>query len=74
MLLQAQKRKLGLMEDDEKSNLDENVSSKRQNFGADGNNVATSLGKNRGMLEFYQKLLSMWGYLGFCSYPVFHSH
>lgn len=54
LLVQAQKRKLGLLEDDE-----DNVASKRQNFGEDFNGVSTSLGKNRGKLEAYHAYISV---------------
>lgn len=54
LLVQAQKRKLGLLEDDE-----DNVASKRQNFGEDFNDVSTSLGKSRGKLEAYHAYISL---------------
>lgn len=52
----AQKRKLGLLEDDE-----DNVASKRQNFGKDFNDVSTSLGKNRDNSDraFYKELVKV---------------
>ncbi|CDP03856.1 unnamed protein product [Coffea canephora] len=52
----AQKRKLGLLEDDE-----DNVASKRQNFGEDFNDVSTSLGKNRDNSDraFYKELVKV---------------
>lgn len=52
----AQKRKLGLLEDDE-----DNIASKRQNFGTDFNDVSTSLGKNRDNSDraFYKELVKV---------------
>lgn len=44
ILLQAQKRKLGLLDDEDKSNLEDTVSNKKQNFGE-------NLPNNRGVLD-----------------------
>lgn len=44
MLLQAQKRKLGLLDDEDTSKLEDTVSNKKQNFGE-------NLPNNRGMFD-----------------------
>lgn len=44
MLLQAQKRKLGLLDDEDMSKLEDTVSNKKQNFGE-------NLPNNRGMFD-----------------------
>lgn len=44
MLLQAQKRKLGLLDDEDTSNLEDTLSNKKQNFGE-------NLPNNRGVFD-----------------------
>lgn len=54
VFLKAQKRKLGLLEDDDMPNLEDTISNKRQNFGEEQYNFdSTSVGKIRGVLKDY---------------------